>query len=278
LFSAGFLSAFIKIVIDVELNNNKAMKRHESGRIVYYTSGLFDNAGIVHGFFTRLGGVSPAPFDSLNMKPDPADSTENITQNRKLATAALKQDPGRLVFASLDHNNRAEIVGEPEAGRDIDNTDGLITDSKNLPLMISVADCVPVILSRPDNMVAIVHASWRSLAAGIIPATIEKIHGLGIEPSELLAAIGPAVAVGNYEIKQDVIAIIKQKLKFHEQVLINKDSKTFFDLRKASELQLRQLGVVQIDHVAIDTFSRSDEFYSYRKEGVTGRFGMIAAL
>ncbi len=255
------------------------MARQIRGGIVYYTSDLLDQPAIRHGFFSRLGGVSPTPFDSLNVKRDLGDPVTNVLENRKRICHSLDLDSRQLVFAYLAHDNKVLLVDNAMAGREMNGFDALITTVRNLPISLSTADCVPIILAdTPRQIVAIVHASWRSIIAGVISQTIKQIQALGINPSDIVAALGPAIAVENYEVKADVIEVVKHKLPFYDQVLAQKGSKTFFDLRKASDFQLREAGIKQIDHLVIDTFTRTDEFYSYRKAGRTGRFATVASL
>lgn len=254
------------------------MPKRSSGEISFYTSTVLDKAGVTHGFFMRLGGVSLPPFDSLNVKIDPGDSPKNVMENRRRICASLGIDAQQLVFASLAHSDGVKVASSADAGQRIEGFDALISQTPGLPLMLSVADCVPIILVQPDKLVALIHASWRSIIAGIIPEALTQITRLHIQPSNLVAAIGPCIATQHYEIKADVIGLISEKLPFHDKVLISSSGKTFFDLRKTCQLQLQTGGVTQIDQVPIDTFSNTEEFYSYRKEGKTGRFAVVATL
>lgn len=250
------------------------MERHESHGLAYYTSELLDKAGIAHGFFTRLGGESPKPFATLNVHRGIGDSDGIVYENRRRICKTLGFDSGRLVFANeLGHDARVKLVDQNHAGKDLDSFDALITKTKKLPIALSVADCVPIIIAdKQGSEVAVVHVSWRSLVAGIIENTVNQLEA---NSGDLVAALGPAIGPDSYEVKQDFIEAVSPKFS---KLVIERAAKHFFDLPAAAENELKQLGIQQIDNLGINTYTHTNEFYSYRKEGKTGRFAAIAAL
>jgi YfiH family protein len=255
-------------------------KKSYAGQVVYYTSDLLDKAGINHGFFTRLGGVSKDQFYALNFKKGLGDSDKNVDKNRQLACQSIKVNEQKLTFAKLVHGNRIHTVGLGDAGQDINDVDCLLTLSAGIPIAISVADCLPIIVAHPlKKVVAVIHGGWRSLVAEIIPKTIQQITSSSrCLPSDLIAAIGPGIGVDSYPVGKEVIAAVQNIIEEPSKILPLNGNNTHLDLRGLAQTQLLKTGLNKIDQIDIDTATNTAEFYSYRAEGNTGRFGTIVSL
>lgn len=248
--------------------------------MVFYTSELLDRYGLKHGFFTRLGGVSSEPFDRLNFKRGVGDKEDNVKKNRRLASQAIGADPTRLIFARLAHGSKVKIVLRKSRARDIAGVDAIVTQLKQQPICLSVADCVPIIIFDPVlRVIGIIHVGWRGLVAGIVAESIRLLlQTYQGKPQDIVAALGPAIAAESYEVDQGVVQALSRQFLAPEDVITSSQGKTHCNLRLGAEIQLRREGITSIEHIDIDTAAHTEEFYSYRAEGETGRCGVVASL
>ena len=227
---------------------------------------------IVHAFSTRNGGVSNGPFRSLNLGIADGDTLKNILINRKRFYNTLNFTSSDVAQAEQVHSNKIAIV---EDNGPIPGCDALITTQANLYLSIKTADCAAVLLYDPHHQViAAVHAGWRGTAEGIIANTINTMQAqFQTNPGELIAAIGPALHVCCYKVKNNVAK------KFGDNEIIQREEGLFLDLILAITNRLNAAGV-QLDRIADSgycTACQPDKFFSYRRdEGVTGR--MLAVI
>jgi polyphenol oxidase len=181
--------------------------------VVAYVSPLLREIGVRHAFSTRLGGISPAPFDSMNLgNPNGAsvqDDYPRIWMNyRKLQETvrlASDQKPCRV------HQVHGKTIARVVAGRNFDTdakADAIISDDPQRVISVRVADCVPVLLASDDGkIVAAVHAGWRGVVAGIV---IQALRQMEIEPASCSAAIGPCIAMDAFEVGPEVVAEFQQ--------------------------------------------------------------------
>ena len=145
---------------------------HEANGLVWLTADTM--TGVAHGFSTRKGGVSPAPFDSLNLRTGCDDSQENLAENYRRFCAVMGTDAHRVVLAKQVHETTVRLCTSADAGKGLwterDYTaDALITNEKNLPLAVFSADCGIILLHDPEaNCIGAVHAGWRGCAGGIV--------------------------------------------------------------------------------------------------------------
>lgn len=240
----------------------------------YLTSKLLDGYGIKHGFFTREGGVSPNPFDSLNFGLHGGDKRSNIEQNQKLALSAINILPKNFIFLrGLDHGTEVLQV-DKNAGSEVRLTgDAIITEQTGLALGLCIADCAPIIMAdKQKRLIGIIHAGWRGLAAGIIDNAIGKIRKAGIKPNELVVAIGPSIGPESFEFGPEAKDI------FPKRYISRRGSSQYVDLWKLMADQLKANGVKTYENLRIDSYQNTDKFFSYRKEGKTGRFLSVVEL
>ncbi len=256
---------------------------HENG-LVTYESLLLRTAGVPHAFTTRLGGVSPAPYDSLNlaaMVNDPdADNSKNVAANFR----KIRQVIGcrRHIRAQVNQVHGCAVwhpPTEPVKPVDAPRADAIATDKPGLLLMVRVADCVPVLLASKDGRVAsAVHAGWRGIIAGIVTEAVRELISLGkLRTQDIVAAIGPCISVNHFEVGGEVVdAFDNARLSD----AINRDgfAKPHIDLPKAVATQLKTAGLneEQIDRTDRCTYTLADEFFSHRRDN--GRTGRQAAL
>ncbi len=220
---------------------------------------IFSNSDLIHGYSTRVGGVSPVPFESLNLGKKTRDDSVNVEKNRDIFFGALGIDKTHCVFPGQVHSDTIQIVNK--AGI-VKNCDALITREKNLFLTIQTADCFPVFLYDPRNKIAaIVHSGWRGTARNIVGKTIMKMDG---NPSVMLAGIGPGVQQSCYQVDDKTAAHFDRKY-------LQPDGESHFklDILAAIIDQITAAGVpagnIEADRDC--THCRSDLYYSYRRDG-----------
>lgn len=258
-------------------------RRSAANGVVYYASPLLENAGIPHAFSTRIGGLSPAPFDSLNMgNPngcDIADDYERIWENYRLLASAC--GCGRLELLRV-HQVHGATVLRAARGQHFDNAskaDAIVSDDPRRIASVRVADCVPVLLAAPDGKtVSAVHAGWRGIVAGVVTAALSELLESDAQSGKTLAAIGPCIGFDAFEVGPEVLAEFRRLFGNDAPLRITDGGKGFVDLRAAVRLQLLSAGVPdeQIDTTDRCTHRDADEFFSHRREnGVTGRMAAI---
>lgn len=246
--------------------------------LVYYRSPLLDRAAVPHAFSTRLGGISPAPFDSLNLgNPsgcDIQDDYDRIHDNYRILQRAIGIDDRQRVWMHQVHGGDVvTVTGQTESGA---KADAMITRESSRLLAVRVADCVPVLLaSRDGSTVAAVHAGWRGVIARVLPNTI---RAMDVDPANLLVAIGPCIGFESFEVGYDVLNAFQESFGTEAPVRIESRGKGRADLKRALLLQLDEFHLFddQIDTTDRCTYRDRDEFFSHRRDGgVTGRMAAI---
>ncbi len=233
-----------------------------------------DLPGIVAGFSTRAGGVSEAPFESLNLGFSTGDDEAAVRENRRRLLAALGFPLEALVTAGQVHGVRVATVKEPGH---VARTDGLITDRRGLALGILVADCGAVLLADAGaGVVGACHAGWRGAAAGIPIMTVEAMRKLGAEPLRMRAWVSPCIGPADFEVGPEVA---RQFDEAHVQTRAEW-AKPHVDLPGAIVTQLLKMGLdeAHIETAGCSTFD-TDRFFSYRADGgATGRMMGVIGL
>jgi polyphenol oxidase len=258
------------------------MPFHEQNGLRIYQFDLFPR-GVVQGVFTRRGGVSPAPWTSLNVGGTVGDERERVQQNRVRSFEAL----GRHLESMFDvwqvHSVDAEFAEAPRLPDAVyKKADIIFTDRPEVTLYMRFADCVPILLHDPQQkVVGIAHAGWlgtvRCAASAAVRAMSERY---GCRPENIQAAIGPSIGPDHYEVGPDVIAQVEQSFGADASRLMHRHgTKAHLDLWQANQSQLEQAGVRQIEVARICTACHPEDWYSHRAEkGRTGRFGALIAL
>jgi hypothetical protein len=259
-----------------------------AGAVVWYESTLLAQRGVPHAFSTRLGGVSAGPFDSLNLgnpAQGPRDLPQNITANYALLQAAIGCVGRRRVWTHQMHGAGVLTVGPFDADQPDDSecgqpADALVCADPAWLLAIRTADCVPILLASDDGAaVAAVHAGWRGVIAGVIPAAVKSLVTGGRlgSANRLVAAIGPCIGIEAMEVGPEVVALFDQAFA-EPPVRRRTDGKGHLNLREACR---RQLGAAGLAHERIDvsdrcTYRDAGEFFSHRRcGGVTGRMAAV---
>ena len=249
---------------------------HEQNGLFWLTSPLLD--GVRHGFSTRRGGVSPAPWDTLNLRFGCGDTPEHVAENYRRLLGAVEMDPARAVLSLQVHRDDVRLCTSADAGKGLMRerdyeADALITAEKGLPLVVFSADCGTVLLHDPAaGCVGAVHAGWRGCAAGIVEKTVrEMARLLGARPERILAALGPCIGKCCFETDSDVPeAMASSALGAEaEPYLERRGAKYHVDLAGLNRQWLLRAGVLpeHIEVCGLCTACRPDLFWSHRKMG-----------
>ncbi len=209
---------------------------------------------------TRHGGVSPHPF-GMNLSFNVGDQENFVRQNRVRFFGSLGIAQHRLAVPRQCHS---ALVRKAEAPGNFEATDGLITDAKDVWLVVSVADCTPVFLfDAKKKAVGAVHAGWRGSASGIVAGAVKQmIAAFESSPSDLHAFIGPSAGPCCYEVGEEVAS------QFHPDVVHARKGTVFLDLKKENARQLTANGVPerQIETSPHCTICGGQLFHSYRRD------------
>jgi polyphenol oxidase len=231
------------------------MEWRESNGVRWLQAGL-DGAGAA--FSTRLGGVSEAPFDSLNLGLLTADDGEAVGENRRRLAAALGFEPGQVACARQVHGTR--LVEHPREGRLVE-ADGHVLREAGKAALVFTADCLPVAVAGPKGM-AMLHAGWRGLAGGILAAGAEAVEATS-------AAVGPGIGPCCYEVGEEVLESFAD---LGEGVATGR----MLDLPEVARRLLAAAGVQRVESAGLCTSCEADLFFSRRRDqGRTGRQGGV---
>lgn len=299
------------------------MAEQQSGNVLYLQFSHYRQfPDLIHGIFTRRGGYSKAPYQGLNTftpkDGSKGDNIDHVICNRTLALQALELAKAPAVTLTAEHCADV-IVFDPRdewytdwasheyeerrlsSPSTVPTGDALITQQRGTGLILSFADCVPILLYDPTRQViGITHGGWRGTARGIVIATIEAMtEKFGCEPQHIYAGIGPAIGACCYEVSEMVKQIfqgdrsfddkptpenyrnmVRESAVFSTQVASDKTSLRL-DLQETNRNQLLMAKVPseQIEVMHICTSCNTNRFFSHRQEkGNTGRFPVIIAL
>jgi YfiH family protein len=223
----------------------------------------------VHGFSTRHGGVSPAPFASLNLGGK-EDDPENIAQNRKLALNELNIDVDRVSYLDQVHGT---TVCKAQPGKQ--TGDALVTNEKGLPIAVGAADCYPVLFHDDKNrVIGAAHCGWKGTLGKIVKNTIEEMLKLGAEMSHIKVAIGQGICRENYEVSEDVIAQFREA-GFPGYCWSGRQ----LDLLAANRFVALESGIAAEQIWSMNRCTTEPDFFSYRRDqGKTGRMWAVIML
>ena len=246
---------------------------------------------LVHGFSSRLGGVSLTPYASLNLGFHTGDDPANVRRNREILTGQLGFGLADLVAGQQVHGDKVAVIGPDDRGKGgedmasaIPATDALVTATPGIPLIAFFADCVPVLLVDPDTpAVGVAHAGWKGTVSKIVCRALETMHQtFGTKPGNCLAGIGPSVGSCCYEVGEEVADEVRRVFPRGGRLLLRSGKpRLCLDLWEANRIALLESGVLP-ENILIGGFCtccRPDLFFSYRAEqGQTGRLGALIML
>lgn len=244
-----------------------------SGLLIRRPALLSVFSNVIAAESTRHGGVSPAPYDSLNLGIFTDDDPENVRINRLRFFTALGVDPNRVVAAHQVHSDTIHLALQPGL---VEGYDALITSEKDLFLTVTAADCTPVLILDPvREACAAVHAGWRGASNRIVAKTVEAMQRhFDSDPTDCWAYVGTCIDASLYEVGEDVAD------EFETQYVHPTDKgKYLLDLKAANRDQLQAAGLPhqQIALSPFGTISGGADYFSHRAHGPqTGR--MVAGI
>jgi YfiH family protein len=250
-------------------------------------SSLRHISNLRHAITTRVGGVSQAPYESLNLGFHVGDDPEDVRRNREIVARELGFEAKRLVCAQQTHGSNVHVATPEDAGRGaldwdsaIPDTDALIVAHTRTPVAILVADCAPIMLVDAGRQVlSLVHAGWRGALGSVASHAVEKMREeFGCDPRDIVAGVGPCLCVGCLEVGEEV-AQEAQKVDASTCIHTQGFSKPHLDLRGAilSDLARAQVLGAQVEVLAECPRCMNHKYFSHRGGGgTTGRFGIVA--
>ncbi|MBI5561901.1 MAG: peptidoglycan editing factor PgeF [Deltaproteobacteria bacterium] len=243
----------------------------------YLASALLPpSCGAAHAFFSRAGGVSAAPFASLNFDPRDGDAAENIERNRIIAGASCGVPMETLVTVNQVHGAAVMRLDASTPGPSPVDADAIVTSLPNVPIGILTADCLPLLLyDQVKKAVGAVHAGWRGTVSGVSTAAVSAMRdAFGSAPVDIIAALGPHIGPCCYTVGNEVFERFSSAAWATAGCVRKDDGVMRVDIGAANVAQLISTGLSEenISRAAPCTSCTSGLFFSYRKEaGRTGR-------
>lgn len=269
--------------------SSKVLTLNNSDSIPYLTYNSLSEINFInHAFSTRLGGVSTGEFDSMNLAFNRGDNPDNVTENYKRLCKSAGFDYKSLVASSQDHNTFVRSVTVEDKGvgiykpRDIKSVDALITNEKGITLVTYYADCTPLFFVDTKNRaIGLAHAGWRGTVGRIGEKVVKKMSELyGTKPSDIVAAIGPAISVCCYEVDLPCAENFfkLENLDSSKFVFPKKNGKFMIDLLETNRQILVNCGVNHQNITLSDicTNCHSDLLWSHR--ATKGHRGTMSAF
>lgn len=235
----------------------------------------------VHSFVTtRSGGISNEPYDTLNLGDHVGDQSPRVLANRQILRKHLPSEP---LWLNQTHSTQ---VSTPQSRTQSQTkpfeADAAVTNILNEVLVIMTADCLPVLLTSSDGlMVGAAHAGWRGLCDGILENTVSAMQELdsGSKPQDFMAWLGPAIGPDSFEVGEDVLEIY-QASGLHDVTqsfvpIADKPGKYLANIYQLARDRLESVGIRSIFGGQMCTVKDQEHFFSYRRDGVTGRFASL---
>lgn len=227
--------------------------------------------GVVHGFFGRQGGVSVAPYASLNFNAKTEEERPFVLQNSRIAKQYLGVPNARVVLLKQIHSARVHRIPArddlPEVAIHYAEGDACHTQSPHILLGAISADCVPVLIASADgSAVGAAHSGWRGTHAGVVPALVKDMRECyGLDYQDLRIALGPAIAGSCYQVQSDCI----QHFRDVPQAFREASDGYYLDVKAVIVEQLWRMGIGadQIADIPVCNHCDADNYFSYRRDG-----------
>jgi len=234
---------------------------------MFFSKKLNKFKNIKHCFFSRKNGFSSGLYKSLNCGIGSSDRKKNILKNLKFVSKKIGCEEKFLITLNQRHTNQVVYFKDKKSIKNKLTADGIISQVKNVGIGILTADCAPVLFYDPNKkIIACAHSGWKGALSGIIRNTVKKFSYLNSNNKDLIAVVGPCISKDNYQVKIDLFK------KFTAQDSKNRiffektgDESFNFDLRGLINSELLKSGINNIENLQMDTFSKKELFYSYRR-------------
>ena len=273
--------------------NMPHMNVRKNKGVTYLTWPEFEKIpGFVHGFSTRLGGVSEGIYSSMNLSFTRGDKEEAVRENYNRISAALGFSPEDIVTSDQTHTANVRVITAEDRGNGITkprpytDVDGMITNVPGLVLATFYADCVPLYFADPvHKAVGLSHSGWRGTAAGIGAVTVKELQKhYGTRPEDIYAAIGPSICQDCYEVSEDVILEFQKTFsrELWQDIFYRKENGKYqLNLWEANRQILLGAGILP-EHISMPnlcTCCNPEFLYSHRaSQGKRGNLGAFLGI
>lgn len=232
--------------------------------------------GVRAGMSQRAGGLSVSPWAGLNLGGAVGDDPAAVAENRARFASALGARP---VWLRQVHGTHVVRLDAGTLGAPLPPADAAWTSEPGIACAVLVADCLPVLMAlRDGRAVAAAHAGWRGLAAGVLEATVEALcAGTGAAPGDVLAWLGPCIGPRHFEVGADVLEAFGQgpgaadPARFASRRRVDGSARWLADLPLLARDRLASAGVHAVSRLEACTVEDGSRFFSFRRDGVTGR-------
>ncbi|MGR8946895.1 MAG: peptidoglycan editing factor PgeF [Gammaproteobacteria bacterium] len=226
-------------------------------------------ANIRAAFTTRIAGKSLPPYASFNLATHVGDDDRRVTANRQTLVQQLAL-PGEPLWLNQIHG---ATVADAFASPNLPAADASYGAAPGAVCAVLSADCLPILIASEDGIeIAAVHAGWRGLLGKVVEAVLTRFR---MPPAGLSAWLGPRISARHYEVGPDLIENFSTADNRYATAFSQHGHQSYLDLGAIARLQLESLGVVEIHDCELCTYENAHEFYSYRRDGVTGRFASL---
>ncbi len=247
---------------------------------IYQTSLLNKFSNITHAFTTKSGGVSLKPYESLNLAFHVQDSVEFVEKNHTLLAESLKYDKKRLIHMKQVHSSLVHIVTKDDNFNNPPTCDALITDKKNTPLMVMVADCSAILFyDDVKKVIAVAHAGRQGAFKNIVKSVIDSFEdNYGSNAENISVTIGASIGECCYEVGSEIY-FEAQELEV-EYAIKKRENSYYLNINKILQTQLNKSGIKEknIEILKECTCCKNNKYFSYRANGITGRFCGVIKL
>ena len=272
---------------------NECLRLHDDGNLVWLSSPALDShKWILHGFSTRLGGVSTGETGTMNLSYPREENRDNVTENYRRIAAAIGFDPAKIVMSAQTHTVNIRQVEEDDIGsgftkeRSYANIDGLITNIPGAVLTVFSSDCVPLLIADPvHKAVGAAHSGWRGTVGDMAGYMLQEMkRAYGTSPEDVTAVLGPSICGNCYEIGPEVAEEFRSAYpsQWWPSLLREKENgKYLLDLWQACALNFARAGVLpqNIHKTDICTYCNPALLFSHRRQfGKQGNLGAFIAV
>jgi YfiH family protein len=224
--------------------------------------------GIVHGFFTREGGVSGGVYASLNGGLGSHDERSRVIENRARMALALGVEPSHFATVHQFHSPDVVVIERPWDEAERPKADALVTRTPSLAIAVSSADCGPLLFAdEKAGVIGAAHAGWKGALTGVIEATIATMESEGARRANIKAALGPMISRGAYEVGPEFEARFRETDKNAGEFFApaERQGHFMFDLPGYIGRRLRAAGIGEVEDLRRCTYAEEALFYSYRR-------------
>ena len=238
---------------------------------MFFSKRLKKFKNIKHCFFSRKNGFSSGIYKSLNCGMGSSDKKENVLKNIEYVSQKISSGLKSVITLNQKHSNRVVYFKNGQSVKNKLAGDAIVSKVKNVGIGILAADCAPILFYDPKKkIIGCAHAGWKGAFNGIIQNTLKKFNQLNSKNEDLIVVVGPCIKQDNYEVKVDFFTKFVEKNYENVRYFarLKKNGKYSFDLRGYINKELYNLNVKNIENLELDTFSKKDLFYSYRRSAV----------